>query len=250
MRWAQRLKRVFKLDLESCEGCGGQIKVIACLEHAVVHEPDRCEDPDRRVSAGVQRDSTPFESRATDAGGVQTDVVTTNPGRGHLPRMKWSEESQQVIPTVSAALESVKSFPAIVSIAASDSEWLHMIDKGLEPSGRDHAAVETRKCFAYQNDWDRLVDHIAELFGDVPGKKPESQTLDRSNVDERQFRQMPDDSARFFVSTLCMDVIAKIHFRVGEASSQLALIPSILDADLLDSTSHVSRCIAVRPLAP
>ena len=32
MSWAQRLKRVFKLELESCEGCGGQIKVIACLE--------------------------------------------------------------------------------------------------------------------------------------------------------------------------------------------------------------------------
>jgi hypothetical protein len=30
--WAQRLKRVFKLDLESCENCGGRIRVIACLE--------------------------------------------------------------------------------------------------------------------------------------------------------------------------------------------------------------------------
>ncbi len=32
MSWAQRLKRVFKLDLESCEGCGGQVRVIACIE--------------------------------------------------------------------------------------------------------------------------------------------------------------------------------------------------------------------------
>ena len=32
MTWAQRLKRVFKLDLESCEGCGGQVRVIACIE--------------------------------------------------------------------------------------------------------------------------------------------------------------------------------------------------------------------------
>ena len=125
-----------------------------------------------------------------------------------------------------------------------------MINKGLGHSGRDHAAVKTRKCFAYKSDWDRLVDHIAELFGDVPGKKPESHTLDRSKLDGRHFREMPDDSARFVVSTLCMDVIAKIHCRVGDASSQLAQIPSILDADLLDSTSHVSRCIAVRPLAP
>jgi hypothetical protein len=27
MSWAQRLKRVFKLDLQSCEGCGGQVRV-------------------------------------------------------------------------------------------------------------------------------------------------------------------------------------------------------------------------------
>jgi hypothetical protein len=36
MSWAQRLKRVFKLDLTSCEGCGGQVRVIACLEDPVV----------------------------------------------------------------------------------------------------------------------------------------------------------------------------------------------------------------------
>ena len=36
MSWAQRLKRVFKLDLESCAGCGGQVRVIACIEDAGV----------------------------------------------------------------------------------------------------------------------------------------------------------------------------------------------------------------------
>jgi hypothetical protein len=36
MSWAQRLKRVFKLDLESCEGCGGQARVIACIEDPLV----------------------------------------------------------------------------------------------------------------------------------------------------------------------------------------------------------------------
>ncbi len=29
MSWAQRLKRVFKLDLTSCENCGGQVRVLA-----------------------------------------------------------------------------------------------------------------------------------------------------------------------------------------------------------------------------
>ena len=32
MTWAQRLKRVFKIDLETCGHCGGQVKVIACIE--------------------------------------------------------------------------------------------------------------------------------------------------------------------------------------------------------------------------
>jgi hypothetical protein len=32
MSWAQRLKRVFKLDLTSCENCGGQVRVLASIE--------------------------------------------------------------------------------------------------------------------------------------------------------------------------------------------------------------------------
>ncbi|HIJ28946.1 MAG TPA: IS91 family transposase [Gammaproteobacteria bacterium] len=32
MTWAQRLKRVFKIDVETCAHCGGAVKVIACIE--------------------------------------------------------------------------------------------------------------------------------------------------------------------------------------------------------------------------
>jgi hypothetical protein len=32
MTWAQRLKRVFKIDIEVCGRCGGSVKVIACIE--------------------------------------------------------------------------------------------------------------------------------------------------------------------------------------------------------------------------
>ena len=32
MTWAQRLKRVFKTDIETCGRCGGSVKVIACFE--------------------------------------------------------------------------------------------------------------------------------------------------------------------------------------------------------------------------
>ena len=32
MTWAQRLKRVFNIDIEVCGHCGGAVRVIACIE--------------------------------------------------------------------------------------------------------------------------------------------------------------------------------------------------------------------------
>lgn len=36
MTWAQRLKRVFNIDIEVCEQCKGPVKIIACIEDPVV----------------------------------------------------------------------------------------------------------------------------------------------------------------------------------------------------------------------
>ena len=36
MTWAQRLKRVFNIDILTCEHCGGAVKVIASIEDPVV----------------------------------------------------------------------------------------------------------------------------------------------------------------------------------------------------------------------
>ena len=36
MTWAQRLKRVFNIDIETCQDCGGAMKVMACIEDPVV----------------------------------------------------------------------------------------------------------------------------------------------------------------------------------------------------------------------
>ncbi len=36
MTWAQRLKRVFNIDIEACEACGGKMKVVACIEEPAV----------------------------------------------------------------------------------------------------------------------------------------------------------------------------------------------------------------------
>ena len=32
MTWAQRLKRVFGIEIEVCSRCGGSVRVIACIE--------------------------------------------------------------------------------------------------------------------------------------------------------------------------------------------------------------------------
>ena len=36
MTWAQRLKRVFRIDVETCEQCGGAVKTIASIEDPLV----------------------------------------------------------------------------------------------------------------------------------------------------------------------------------------------------------------------
>jgi len=36
MTWAQRLKRVFGIDIATCQECGGAVKVTACIEDPVV----------------------------------------------------------------------------------------------------------------------------------------------------------------------------------------------------------------------
>jgi hypothetical protein len=38
MSWAQRLKRVFGIDIHACEHCGGAVKIIASIENPEVIE--------------------------------------------------------------------------------------------------------------------------------------------------------------------------------------------------------------------
>lgn len=36
MTWAQRLKRVFNIDIVTCQACGGPVRIVACIEDPVV----------------------------------------------------------------------------------------------------------------------------------------------------------------------------------------------------------------------
>jgi len=52
LTWAQRLKRVFAIDIEVCRRCGGQLKVIASIEDPPVIE---------RILAHLGCDSEPSD---------------------------------------------------------------------------------------------------------------------------------------------------------------------------------------------
>ena len=58
--WAQRLKRVFNIDIETCEACGGHVKIIACIEdpdliQRILDHLDRHTEPTRAVNAHPAR---------------------------------------------------------------------------------------------------------------------------------------------------------------------------------------------------
>jgi len=38
MTWAQRLERVFGIDIETCPACGGAVRLIGCIEAPEVIE--------------------------------------------------------------------------------------------------------------------------------------------------------------------------------------------------------------------
>ena len=40
MTWAQRLKRVFSIDIEKCEKCGGPVRIIVDASNRSIEDPD------------------------------------------------------------------------------------------------------------------------------------------------------------------------------------------------------------------
>ena len=68
------------------------------------------------------------------------------------------------VPTVSSPIKIVQAFAEAVTIANTDAEWLYAIEQSLRDEARTELAAELRRDFARLNDWDLLVDRIADLF--------------------------------------------------------------------------------------
>lgn len=67
MTWAQRLKRVFGIDIETCQACGGAMKVIACIEDPGVIR--KMLDHLNRLAATTEANALP-EPRAPPQAGL------------------------------------------------------------------------------------------------------------------------------------------------------------------------------------
>ena len=67
MTWAQRLKRVFNIDIETCGECGGDVRIIASIEDPVVIRKILAHLDDRASPAGL---SLLPECRAPPATGL------------------------------------------------------------------------------------------------------------------------------------------------------------------------------------
>jgi hypothetical protein len=74
MTWAQRLKRVFNIDMQTCSACGGAVKVIACIEDPAVIEKILTHLQEKVVSG--PKDLLP-QSRAPPAGLFESDTLRT-----------------------------------------------------------------------------------------------------------------------------------------------------------------------------
>ena len=83
MTWAQRLKRVFGIDIETCPACGGAVRIIACIEDPVVIE----------TTAGMQEVEQRREQLPTTAG------------------MQEVEQRREQLPKILAHLDAKASEP-------------------------------------------------------------------------------------------------------------------------------------------
>jgi len=67
MSWAQRLKRVFAIDIETCRQCGGRLRVIASIEEPAVIE---------RILKHLGREAVPVDPAHPSRAPPRSDRLT------------------------------------------------------------------------------------------------------------------------------------------------------------------------------
>ena len=92
LTWAQRLKRVFAIDIETCRRCGGKLRVIASIEDAPARRASLFRlyqadtgPPRRRSRAGRSGNSEPG---AAPFAGVLGSIGRHRPGFNRSQRLR------------------------------------------------------------------------------------------------------------------------------------------------------------------
>jgi hypothetical protein len=96
MTWAQRLKRVFNIEIKTDSECDGAVKVIACIEdsQALTKILDHL-----REKAGIKETTALPEDRAPPMGLRDSGNCAVSPQRGRAcqrVRMRWQLEKNRV----------------------------------------------------------------------------------------------------------------------------------------------------------
>jgi len=117
--------------------------------------------PNVHLLGGKPADALPSYVRHFD---VCLMCYEVNDYTRYIYPMKLNEYLATGLPIVSSPIETVRGFADVVSISASDSEWLAAIDRGLTEPARTREMAEARRVVARGNDWNSLVDRIADLF--------------------------------------------------------------------------------------
>ena len=110
LTWAQRLKRVFAIDIEVCRRCGGRLRVIASLEDSAVIE--RILEHLGRERESVDPHPRPRASPLT-SGPLRACAAHRRQNRGALNFLSAELRSAEFV--------SLMMFPPVMSAAGSMS---------------------------------------------------------------------------------------------------------------------------------
>ena len=116
MTWAQRLKRVFKIDIETCNECGGAVKIIASIEDPEVIKKILAYLDKKAVSAApISLPECRAPPSAGSLEGLQASPCHTLAASGHAARSLaagWQERARN------------RAAPATDSVTGGKNQWL------------------------------------------------------------------------------------------------------------------------------
>jgi len=83
MTWAQRLKRVFNIDVSTCGHCGGTLRIVASIEEPTANNP-----PPSAPSSPTSKSTARWRKRTTDPPRAHRPLWLRDTPPGTTPKAK------------------------------------------------------------------------------------------------------------------------------------------------------------------